>query len=141
MTSTPFGRGRYEFETAPHELSGVGSEGQTLSLRGPYERLGAVDRLDFGEEHRPLPGRGAGEYDVTLPADRAAAADVPGDAIPGNRERVERFFRAARHRGTMPDATVPTLFVRSRRLRALRDAAAAPSHPCVSHTATASSDI
>ncbi|MFI1703134.1 hypothetical protein [Streptomyces griseoruber] len=79
MTSTPFGRGRYEFETAPHQLSGVGSEGQTLSLRGPYEWLGAVDRLDFGEEHRPLPGRGARRV-------RRDAARGPG----GRRGRARR---------------------------------------------------
>ncbi|MFL4953153.1 phytoene desaturase family protein [Streptomyces sp. MMS24-I31] len=91
--ATSFRRGRYEFEVALHQLSGVGSEGQEFSLRNLYEKLGVIDRLDFVEEHDLYRAVVPGEYDVTLPADWAAAVDVLSDAFPGNRDRVERFFQ------------------------------------------------
>lgn len=91
--ATSFRRGRYEFEVALHQLSGVGSEGQEFSLRGLFEKLGVLDCLDFVQEHDLYRAVVPGEYDVTLPAEWAAAVDVLSDAFPGNRERVERFFQ------------------------------------------------
>ncbi|MEW2081003.1 NAD(P)/FAD-dependent oxidoreductase [Streptomyces sp. NPDC005283] len=117
--ATSFRRGRYEFEVALHQLSGVGSEGQEFSLRGLFEKLGVLDRLDFVQEQDLYRAVVPGEYDVTLPAEWAAAVDVLSDAFPGNRERVERFFQLVKDttvwqmaamRGLPPEQVDPTYF-------------------------------
>ena len=127
--ATSFRRGRYEFEVALHQLSGVGSEGQEFSLRGLFENLGVIDRLDFVQEHDLYRTVVPGEYDVTLPADWAAAVDALSDAFPGNsnrngnststRERVERFFQLVKDttiwqmasmRGLPPEQVDPDYF-------------------------------
>lgn len=38
-------RGRFEFETALHQLSGVGLEDQPYMLRGLFEQRGVADSL------------------------------------------------------------------------------------------------
>ncbi|GAB2988213.1 hypothetical protein GCM10023080_062170 [Streptomyces pseudoechinosporeus] len=43
--ATSFRRGLFEFETALHQLSGVGLEGQSYTLRGLFEKLGVADSL------------------------------------------------------------------------------------------------
>lgn len=43
--ATSFPRGRFEFETALHQLSGVGVEVQPYTLRGLFEKLGVADSL------------------------------------------------------------------------------------------------
>ncbi|KFG01101.1 hypothetical protein IQ62_09335 [Streptomyces scabiei] len=51
--ATSFRRGRFEFETALHQLSGVGLEVQPYTLRGLFEKLGAADSLEFVQKHDP----------------------------------------------------------------------------------------
>ncbi|MET9031242.1 FAD-dependent oxidoreductase, partial [Nocardia sp. NPDC004168] len=49
---TSFRRGRFEFEVALHQLSGVGIDGQPMSLReGLFQQLGIADKLEFVQEH------------------------------------------------------------------------------------------
>ncbi|WP_220096479.1 hypothetical protein [Streptomyces cyaneus] len=43
--ATSFRRGRFEFETALHQLSGVGLEVQPYTLRGLFEKVGVADSL------------------------------------------------------------------------------------------------
>ncbi len=94
--ATSFRRGRFEFETALHQLSGVGLEVQPYTLRGLFEKLGVADSLLFVPEHDLYRAVVPGRHDVTLPADWAGAVDVLEDAFPTNRARVERFFALAR---------------------------------------------
>lgn len=92
--ATSFRRGRFEFEVALHQLSGVGRQGQPFSMRELFDGLGV--ELDFVQEHDlyriVVPGR----LDVTLPADWDGAADALEDAFPGNRVRVTKFFGLVR---------------------------------------------
>ncbi|MFD9464583.1 phytoene desaturase family protein [Streptomyces sp. NPDC060027] len=90
---TSFRRGRFEFETALHQLSGVGAQGQEYSLRGLFESLGVADKLDFIQEHDLYRSLVPGHHDVTLPADWDGAIDALEVAFPGNRDRVARFFQ------------------------------------------------
>ncbi|MEV5380896.1 FAD-dependent oxidoreductase [Streptomyces nondiastaticus] len=48
--ATSFRRGRYEFEVALHQLSGVGLEGQGFTLRALFDKLGVSDRIDVVQE-------------------------------------------------------------------------------------------
>jgi prolycopene isomerase len=88
--ATSFRRGRFEFEVALHQLSGIGHEGQPFSLRELFDGLGV--ELDFVQEHDLYRIVVPGQLDVTLPADWGGAADVLEEAFPGNRARVAKFF-------------------------------------------------
>lgn len=117
--ATSFRRGRYEFEVALHQLSGVGLEDQGFTLRGLFDKLGVSDRIDFVQEEDPYRAVVPGRHDVTLPADWAGAADALEEAFPGNRDRIERFFQLLRDvafwqiaamRGMPGDEIDPVLF-------------------------------
>ncbi|WP_100522920.1 phytoene desaturase family protein [Mycobacteroides abscessus] len=90
---TSFRRGRFEFEVALHQLSGVGAEGQPISLReGLFRQLGIDSTLDFVEEHDLYRAVVPGQLDVTLPADWDGAIDALEAEFPGNRDRLAKFF-------------------------------------------------
>ncbi|MFE7778622.1 phytoene desaturase family protein [Streptomyces sp. NPDC057445] len=117
--ATSFRRGRYEFEVALHQLSGIGAEGQAFSLRGLLAELGVADKLEFVEERDLYRAVVPGVLDVTLPADWTGAADALETAFPGNRHRIEKFFDLLRNvtfwqvavmNGTPPDRIDPLLF-------------------------------
>ncbi|MFJ9691428.1 phytoene desaturase family protein [Kitasatospora sp. NPDC101183] len=93
---TSFVRGRFEFETALHQLSGVGREGQPNSLRALFAELGVADRLEFIEERDLYRAVVPGALDVTLPADWTGAAEALDEAFPGNLDRLKRFFGLCR---------------------------------------------
>ncbi|MFI7666037.1 phytoene desaturase family protein [Nocardia sp. NPDC049526] len=90
---TSFRRGRFEFEVALHQLSGVGVEGQPMSLReGLFQQLGIVDKLEFVQEHDLYRAVIPGQLDLTLPADWDAAIDAVEAEFPGSRDRTAKFF-------------------------------------------------
>ncbi|MFE9323763.1 phytoene desaturase family protein [Nocardia sp. NPDC052278] len=90
---TSFRRGRFEFEVALHQLSGVGAEGQPMSLReGLFQQLGIIDKLEFVQEHDLYRAAIPGQVDLTLPADWDGAIDAIDAEFPGNRDRTAKFF-------------------------------------------------
>ena len=126
--ATSFRRGRFEFEVALHQLSGIGEPGQAFSLRESLEELGIADKLDFVAEDDLYRLVVPDVLDVTLPADWAGAANVLETAFPGNRARVEKFFELVRNiafwqiaamQGTPADEIDPLLFRNG--LRTLKD--------------------
>lgn len=89
---TSFRRGRYEFEVALHQLSGVGSQEQKPSLRDLFDNLGVSDKLEFVQEDDLYRAVVPGHLDVTLPADWNGITDALDEAFPGNRPRIEKFL-------------------------------------------------
>ena len=79
--ATSFVRGRFEFEVALHQLSGMGTESFPGPLRDMLTRLEILDRLEFVQMPNlyrlVIPGR----LDITLKADRVAAVDSPESAV------------------------------------------------------------
>jgi phytoene dehydrogenase-like protein len=118
--ATSFRRGRFEFEVALHQLSGVGEEGQPMSLReGLFTHLGIADKLDFIQEHELYRAVIPGQLDMTLPADWDGAIDAIEAEFPGNRDRAAAFFellklvtfwQVAAMRGMPADQIDPVLF-------------------------------
>lgn len=118
--ATSFRRGRFEFEVALHQLSGVGTEGQPMTLReGLFRDLDIADKLEFIEEHELYRSVVPGRFDVTLPADWDGAIDALEAEFPGNRDRVAKFFdlvkqvtgwQIAAMRGMPVDQIDPVLF-------------------------------
>jgi phytoene dehydrogenase-like protein len=118
--ATSFRRGRFEFEVALHQLSGVGTEGQPMSLReGLFTQLGIADKIDFIQEHELYRAVIPGQLDLTLPADWDGAIAAIEAEFPGNRDRAAKFFellqqvtfwQIAAMRGMPVDQIDPVLF-------------------------------
>lgn len=118
--ATSFRRGRFEFEVALHQLSGVGTEGQPMSLReGLFRQLGIADTLEFIEERELYRAVVPGQFDVTVPADWDGAIDALAAEFPGNRDRAAKFFELVKQvtfwqiaamRGMPVDQIDPLLF-------------------------------
>ena len=94
--ATSFRRGRFEFEVALHQLSGLGAEGRAFTLRKLLQGLGVADKLEFIEEDDLYRSVVPGVLDVTLPASWDGIADRIEASFPGNRARVESFFDLVR---------------------------------------------
>jgi len=90
--STSFVRGRFEFEVALHQLSGVGPEDKPGPLRGVLSKLGVIDKLHFVEEHDIYRTLVPGRLDITLPADREGAVQALIARFPDEAEGIEKFF-------------------------------------------------
>ena len=117
--ATSFRRGRFEFEVALHQLSGLGAEGRAFSIRGLLQSLGVADKLEFVEEEDLYRAVVPGEFDLTLPASWDGIADRIEESFPGNRARVESFFALVRKvtveltavmRGRKAERVDPVLF-------------------------------
>lgn len=85
--ATSFRRGRFEFEVALHQLSGIGEPGQEFTLRRELEQLGVARKLEFVAEDELYRTVVPGALDVTVPADWAGAAEAIETAFPGTRRR------------------------------------------------------
>ncbi len=115
--ATSFVRGRYEFEIALHELSGIGPPDMRGSLYRYLEYLGVAGRVDF--IHVPnlyrsvFPG-----LDVTLPVGQEALEAKLVETFPHEARGIRRFLkrvfdlgrdfgRIARTGGRVNPLTVP----------------------------------
>ncbi|MFD0360490.1 phytoene desaturase family protein [Nocardia sp. GCM10030253] len=126
---TSFRRGRFEFEVALHQLSGVGVDGQRMSLRkGLFAQLGIADKLEFVQERDLYRAVIPGQVDLILPADWEGAIEAIEDAFPGNGIRARTFFDLVKavtfwqitgRRGMPPEQIDPMLFKQG--LRPLKD--------------------
>jgi len=94
--ATSFVRGRFEFEVALHQLSGLGSPQNPGPLRGTLGNLGILDRVEFVEEKHLYRAVIPDQFDITLPADHAGTIMVLKQAFPREADAVERFFELMR---------------------------------------------
>jgi len=90
--STSFIRGRFEFEVALHQISGLGTQDKPGPLRGLFAKLGVLDKLELVEEHEIYRTVVPGKLDVTLPADREGSIQALVNRFPAEREGIQRIF-------------------------------------------------
>jgi len=90
--ATSFRRGRFEFEVALHQLSGLGTADHPFQIRQLLGDLGVLDRLDFVHEPDLYRVTVADLVDVTLPADRTGVVEALTAVHPEERAVVERFL-------------------------------------------------
>ena len=118
--ATSFVRGRYEFEIALHELSGIGPPEHRGTLYRYLDYLGVASKVEFlrlSNLYRAVfPG-----LDVTLPAGREAFEDKLCETFPDDAKGIRRFVKRVfdmgrdfagivRQRGRVNPATVPLRF-------------------------------
>jgi phytoene dehydrogenase-like protein len=90
--ATSFVRGRFEFEVALHQLSGMGSADMPGPLRAILNDLGIMDKLDFVEMEELYRVYWPGKFDITLRAERQAAVDTLQERFPREKDAIARFF-------------------------------------------------
>ena len=92
--ATSFCRGRFEFEVALHQLSGVGTPENPGPLRMLFDQLGILDDLELVEMKDLFHVIGPGDFRLALKTDRASGdRRPPGKVSPGKR-RDRALFRS-----------------------------------------------
>ena len=90
--ATSFVRGRYEFEVALHELSGVGPPENRGGLFRYLDYLGVADKVEF--LHVPHLYRSIfPDLDATLPVGRDAFQDALCELFPHEADGIRRFVK------------------------------------------------
>jgi len=90
--ATSFIRGRFEFEVALHQLSGMGFPEFPGPLRGVLNELGVVDKIEFIQQKNLYRIVVPGEMDISLKAERAAAQETLMEKFPSEKEGIKKFF-------------------------------------------------
>jgi phytoene dehydrogenase-like protein len=90
--ATSFIRGRFEFEVALHQLSGLGLPEFPGPLRGVLKRLGVIDKIEFVQQKNLYRIVVPGQMDITLKAERAAIEETLFERFPAEKEGIKKFF-------------------------------------------------
>ena len=90
--ATSFVRGRFEFEVALHQLSGLGTPEKPGPLRGLMHRLGVLGKVDFVEEDTLYRTLIPGTFSVTLKANKVELVATLKDKFPDEGSAIEKFF-------------------------------------------------
>lgn len=90
--ATSFVRGRFEFEVALHQLSGLGRPEHPGPLRSLLAELGVLEKLQFVEIESLYRAVTLDGLDVTLPADRPELVRALQGWFPHEREAIAGFF-------------------------------------------------
>jgi len=90
--ATSFIRGRFEFEVALHQLSGLGTEDFPGPLRNTLEQLGVMEKLDFIQMDNLYRVIMPESLDITLKADRPEAVAALKERFPKESSNIDRFF-------------------------------------------------
>ncbi|HVN70791.1 MAG TPA: NAD(P)/FAD-dependent oxidoreductase [Desulfomonilia bacterium] len=90
--ATSFVRGRFEFEVALHQLSGMGSAEKPGPLRSILGEMGVLDRLEFVEIESLYRVVFPGTFDITLKADREGIIKELQKRFPKENDSIRRFF-------------------------------------------------
>lgn len=90
--ATSFVRGRFEFEVALHQLSGVGIEGFAGPLRGTFSDLGVLDDIELVQMENLYRIVYPGKMDITLKANRAETIAELKEHFPAEAHKIDRYF-------------------------------------------------
>jgi len=90
--ATSFCRGRFEFEVALHQLSGIGTVDKPGPLRLALNSLGVLDDLTFVEMPDLYSVSMPDGFKVTFRTDRSQVVSELQEKFPREKESVEKFF-------------------------------------------------
>ena len=90
--ATSFCRGRFEFEVALHQLSGMGTADKPGLLRLELEKLGVLQDLEFVEISDLYHVATPDGFRITLKHDRAETIAVLQDKFPHQKDAIQRYF-------------------------------------------------
>ncbi len=90
--ATSFIRGRFEFEVALHQLSGLGFSDFPGPVRALLGDLGVVDKIDFVQQKNLYRIVVPGKMDINLKAERMAAEETLMEKFPAEKDGIKKFF-------------------------------------------------
>lgn len=90
--ATSFVRGRFEFEVALHQLSGMGSSDRPGPLRAILSEMGVMDKLQFVPMENLYRAVFPGTFDITLPTDREGLIKELSLRFPREGDAISRFM-------------------------------------------------
>jgi prolycopene isomerase len=90
--ATSFVRGRFEFEVALHQLSGMGSPEKPGPLRAILGDMGVLDKLEFVEMENLYRVVFPGTFDITLKAEHEEVIKELQKRFPKESDAIRRFF-------------------------------------------------
>ena len=91
-SATSFCRGRFEFEVALHQLSGMGTPEKPGLLRMQLDKLGVMDDLEFVEISDLYHVATPDGFRITLKTDRDQTIAVLKDQFPREKDAIQRYF-------------------------------------------------
>jgi phytoene dehydrogenase-like protein len=91
--ATTFCRGRFEFEVALHQLSGLGTPEKPGPLRMLLDKLGVTQELEFVEMNELYTVHMPDGFKVTLPPDLKLTAEVLAEKFPKEKDNIHAFFQ------------------------------------------------
>ncbi len=90
--ATSFCRGRFEFEVALHQLSGLGTEEFQGPLWGLFKDLNILDRLEFIQMNDLYRVVSPGRVDLTLRPQKNLLIEELQKQFPAEKEQIEKFI-------------------------------------------------
>jgi phytoene dehydrogenase-like protein len=94
---TSFCRGRFEFEVALHQLSGMGTSDKPGPLRSQLDKLGVLDKLEFVQMKDLYRVVIPGEVDITLKPDWSELVAELQKHFPDERESIQNYYDLMRN--------------------------------------------
>jgi len=91
-SATSFCRGRFEFEVALHQLSGLGTEQKPGPLRNLLGSLGVLEDLTFVEISDLYRVATPDGFGITLATDRTRTVEALQARFPAEKEAIRSFF-------------------------------------------------
>lgn len=89
---TSFIRGRFEFETALHQLSGIGTKENPGPLRAIFRRLEIEDQIDWIQMDNLYRIVLPGQLDISLPANKEEAIKILQEKFPEEKDNIKKFY-------------------------------------------------
>ncbi|MEA1961429.1 MAG: NAD(P)/FAD-dependent oxidoreductase [Bacillota bacterium] len=90
--ATSFRRGRFEFEVALHQLSGMGTPERPGPLRKILQKLQVEQEIEWVQMDKLYRLLLPGELDITLEADRSKAIATLQERFPEEKESIAKFY-------------------------------------------------
>ena len=90
--ATSFCRGRFEFEIALHQLSGLGTPDKPGPLRMSLDKLGIMDDLEFVEISDLYSVHMLDGFHIALKPDKAQIIEALKDKFPHEKDAIDAFF-------------------------------------------------
>jgi phytoene dehydrogenase-like protein len=91
-SATSFCRGRFEFEVALHQLSGLGTAAKPGPLRMTFDKLGVTNDLEFVEGKDLYGVAMPGGFHISLKTDLKETIEILQQRFPKEKENVKNFF-------------------------------------------------
>jgi len=91
--ATSFYRGRFEFETSLHQLSGMGTEDNPGQVRRILQKMGVLKHLEMVQEDTLYNIQINENLNIDLPSNKEALIDTLSKQFPEDKQQIEQFIQ------------------------------------------------